>query len=62
MDITEKWDKEIELITAHPECTNGWEKDFVFDIAMMRDKNVFLSIYQSFKLHKIYHKVDERLG
>ena len=62
MGLTEKWDKEIDLITAHPECTNGWEKDFVFDIAILRDNKAFLSLHQSFKLHQIYNKVDERLG
>ena len=62
MRLLERWDKEIKLIMAHPECINDWEKGFVSDIAMLREDGVFLQIYQSFKLREIYHKVDERLG
>ena len=43
MRLLEKWDKEIELITAHPECTNGWEKDFVFDMEKIVSRNEEMS-------------------
>jgi len=62
MGLVDKWDKQLELVTAHPECTNGCEKDFIFDMAMQRDSDMTLTIHQSFELNRIFHKVDDKLG
>jgi len=56
-----KWDERIAFLFLHSEHTDDWETEFVDSMELIRSRGRDLTLRQSFKLGKIFHKVEEKV-
>jgi hypothetical protein len=57
-----RWRHHVAFLWQHGEHINEWESGFLTSIKQQLDAGKDLSLAQSSKLGKIFHREEERLG
>jgi hypothetical protein len=56
------WRRQVSFVLDHPSHLNDWESDFIDSMTVLVEHDDSLSIKQSFKLSKIYKRVEWEVG
>ncbi len=58
----DKWKRQIEFLEEYGKHLNQWEIGFIASLSRWLSEDKDLTMKQSFKLGKIFHRIQEKVG